>query len=67
MRGLIALGESLTDPCYEFEVVVAGAAETQLGRLVRRLGVNFRRAGFEVRFWREGKLSSRIISITKEG
>ena len=39
----------------------------QLGRLLRRLGVNFRRAGFEVRFWREGKLSSRVISIRKVG
>ncbi len=39
----------------------------QLGRLLRRLGVNFRRAGFEVLFWREGKLSSRMISIRKVG
>ena len=37
----------------------------QLGRLLRRAGVNLRRAGFEVEFWREGRLSRRMISITR--
>ncbi len=39
----------------------------QLGQLLRRLGVNLRRGGFEVRYWREGKQSTRMISIRKVG
>ena len=39
----------------------------QLGQLLRRLGVNLRRGGFEVRYWRQGKQSTRMISIRKVG
>ncbi len=39
----------------------------QLGQLLRRLGVNLRRGGFEIRYWREGKQSTRMVSIRKVG
>lgn len=39
----------------------------QMGRLLRRFRVNFEQAGFEVKFWREGKFSTRMISIMKQG
>ncbi len=39
----------------------------QLGQRLRRLGVNLRRGGFEIRYWREGKQSTRMVSIRKVG
>ncbi len=39
----------------------------QMGRWLRRFRVNFEQAGFEVKFWREGKFSTRMISIMKQG
>jgi hypothetical protein len=39
----------------------------QLGQRLRRLGVNLRRGGFEICYWREGKQSTRMVSIRKVG